>query len=128
MYVKVDELLNIFHFQHDVALECTCKFSKFKYYSRIHQTSNQKINLKLNLMSHFQTYLLSIYIVPKFSEFCNQFIINSKKGTMLLLCYLKLFKIYFFLLLLEIGPFFDCFGDNYFFLVYFIMFSSLFPL
>jgi hypothetical protein len=25
-----------------VALKCTCKFSMFKYYNRIHQTSNKK--------------------------------------------------------------------------------------
>ncbi len=86
---------------------CTCRFSTFKYYSRIHQTSSGKVGLKFNLTHHFQT--LFIYIVPKFLKFCNQFIINSKKGTMLL------FLIYFLLLLSKTKPFFDNFGDNYFF-------------
>jgi len=108
--------------------KCTCKFSKFKYYSRIHQTYNGKVDLKLNLTSHFQTYLLSIYIVPKFFKFCNHLIINSKKGNMLLLCYLNLFSIYFFPLLPKIGSYFDCFGNNYIFFIYFTMFSPLFPL
>ncbi len=44
-YVKVDDLLSILHFQHDVALKCTYEFSTFKYYSRIHQTSDEKIGL-----------------------------------------------------------------------------------
>jgi hypothetical protein len=88
---------------------CTCRFSTFKYYSRIHQTFSGKVGLKFNLSRHFQTYLLFIYIVPKFLKFCNQFIINSKKGTMLL------FSIYFLLLLSKTKPFFDYFGDNYFF-------------
>jgi hypothetical protein len=88
--VKVDELLNILHFQHDVALKCTWKLSTFKYYNRIHQTSNGKIDLKLNLISHFQTYLLSIFVVPKFFKFYNHLLINSKKGTMLLLRYFKI--------------------------------------
>jgi len=58
----VDELLNILHFQQDVAPKCICKFSTFKYYNRIHQTSNEKVGLKFNLTSHFQTHLLSIFI------------------------------------------------------------------
>jgi hypothetical protein len=103
--VKVDELLNILHFQHDVALKCTCKFSTFKCYSRIHETSNGKIGLKFNLTSHFQTYLIFIFIMPKFFKFCNHLIINSKKGTILLLCYFKLFSIYFLLLLSKLDHF-----------------------
>ncbi len=43
--VKVDEWLNILHFQYNVALKCTCKFSTCKYYRRIHQTSNEKVGL-----------------------------------------------------------------------------------
>ncbi len=93
--VKVDELLDILNFQHDVALKCICKFSTFKYYSRIHQTSNGKVGLKLKLTDHFQTYLLSIFIVLKKFKFYNHLIINSKKGTMLLLCYFQSFSIYF---------------------------------
>ncbi len=107
--MKVNELLNILHFQHNVALKCTCKFSTFKYYNRIHQTSNGKVGLKLNLTNHFQTYLLSIFIVPKFFKFCNHLIINSKEGMMHLLCYYKLFSSYFLLLLSKIGPFFNYF-------------------
>ncbi len=113
--MKVDELLNILHFQHDVTLKCTCKFSTFKYYNRIHQNSNGKIGLKLNLINHFQTYLLSIFIVPKTLKFYNHLIINSKKVTMFLLCYFQLFSIYFLLLLPKTRPFFYCFKNNYFF-------------
>jgi hypothetical protein len=123
--VKVDELLNILHFQHDVALKCTCKFSTFKYYSGIHQTSNGKVCLKLNLTNHFQTYLLSIFSLPKFHKFCNHLIINSKKGTILLLCYFQLLSIYFLLLLSKIGPLFDCFGNNYFFRVFYHAFTPI---
>jgi hypothetical protein len=68
--VKVDELFHILHFQQDVTLKCICKFSTFKYYSKIHQTYNEKVGLKLNLMSHFETCLLSIFIAyRKFSKF-----------------------------------------------------------
>ncbi len=76
--MKVNELLNILHSQHDVALKCTCKFSTFKYYYNkiIHQTSNEKVGLKLNLTNHFQTYLLFIFIMPKFLKFFNHLIIN----------------------------------------------------
>jgi len=42
--VKVNELLNIFHFQDDVTLKCTYKFLMFKYYSRIHQLFNEKVS------------------------------------------------------------------------------------
>jgi hypothetical protein len=42
---------------------------------------------KLNLTNRFQTYLLSTFIVPKFLKFCNHLTINSKKSTMVLLCY-----------------------------------------
>jgi hypothetical protein len=38
-------ILNVFHFQHDVVLKCTFKFSTFKYYSRIYQNFNGKICL-----------------------------------------------------------------------------------
>jgi hypothetical protein len=38
--VKVDELLNILHFQHDVGLKYICKFSMFNYYSKIYQNFN----------------------------------------------------------------------------------------
>ncbi len=110
--MKVDELLNILHFQHDVALKCSCKFSTFKCYSKINQTSCGKIGLKFNLTSF--SNMLSIFIVLKFFKFCNHLIINSKKGTMILLCYFKLFSMYFLLLLSKTGPFFYCFGDNYF--------------
>jgi hypothetical protein len=44
-YVKVDELLNVLHFQRNVTLKCTCKFTMFKYYSRIYQTYNGKVGL-----------------------------------------------------------------------------------
>jgi hypothetical protein len=43
--MKVDELLNILHFQRDVTLKCTCKFTMFKYYNRIYQTSIGKVGL-----------------------------------------------------------------------------------
>jgi hypothetical protein len=46
-----------------------CKLSTFKYYNRIHQKYNGKVSLKLNLTSHFQTYLLFIFVVPKFFKF-----------------------------------------------------------
>jgi hypothetical protein len=59
---------------------------------------------KLNF-SHFQTYLLSTFIVPNFFKFWNHLTINSKKNTIVLLCYLKLFSIYFFLL---VSNYFDC--------------------
>ncbi len=121
--MKVDELLNIFKFQHDVALKCTCTFSTFKYYNWIHQTYNGKVGLKLNLTNHFETYLLSIFIVPKFLKFYNHLIINSKKGTMLLLYYFKLFSIYFLLLLSKTRPFYDYFGDNYFFGILYHVFT-----
>jgi hypothetical protein len=35
---------------------------------------------KLNLTSHFQTYLLFIFIVQKFFKFCNHLITNLKKN------------------------------------------------
>ncbi len=120
--MKIDELLNILHFQHDVALKCSYKFSTFKYYSRIHQTFNGKVGLKLNLTNHFQTYLLSIFIMPKFFKFCNHLIINSKKGTMFLLCYFKLFSIYFLLLLSKTRPFFTTL-EKITFSIYFTMLS-----
>ncbi len=44
-WVKVDELLNIFHFQHNVDLNYIFKFSTFKYYSSIHQTYNEKVGV-----------------------------------------------------------------------------------
>jgi hypothetical protein len=113
----------IFKFQHDVALKCTCTFSTFKYYSRIHQNYNGKVGLKLNLTNHFQICLLSIFIVPKFLKFYNHLIKISKKGTMLLLYYFQSFSIYFLLLLSKIGPFFYCFGDNYFFLILYHVFT-----
>jgi len=43
--------------------------------------------LKLYLISHFQTYLLFTFIVPKFFKFYNHLTIKSKKNTMILLCY-----------------------------------------
>jgi len=124
--VKVNELLDILNFQHDVALKCTCKFSTFKYYSRIHQTSNGKVGLKLNLTNHLQTNLLSIFIVPKFFKFYNHLIINSKKSTMLLLCYFQLFSIYFLILLSKTESFFDCFENNYFLCILYHVFTPQF--
>jgi len=47
-------------FQHDVALKCTCKFSRFKYYNKIHQSSNGKIclnSIQLIIFKH-TCYLL----------------------------------------------------------------------
>jgi len=61
---------------------------------------------KLNF-NHFQAYLLSTFIVPKFLKLCNHLTINSKKSTIVLLCYLKLFSIYLFLLVSKIKPLFD---------------------
>jgi len=121
--VKINELLDILHFKHDITLKCTCKFSTFKYYNKIHQNFNGKIGLKLNLTNHFQTYLLFIFIVPNFFNFFIHLIINSKKGTMFLLCYFQLFSIYFRLLLLKIGPFFHYFGDNYFLYSFYHVFT-----
>jgi len=43
--MKIDGLLNIFHFEHNVTLKYTCKFSMFKYYNKIHQISNEKTSL-----------------------------------------------------------------------------------
>ncbi len=126
--VKVGEsrcIIEYSPFLNNVALKCTRKFSKFKYYNIIHQTSNGKICLKHNLTSHFQTYLLSIFIVPKFHKFCNHLIINSKKGIMLLLCYFQLFSIYFLLLLSKIEPFSGCFGNNYFFYIFYHAFTPI---
>jgi hypothetical protein len=77
---------------------------------------------KLNLTNHFQTYLLFTFIVPKFLEFCNHLTINSKKGTMFLLCYLKLFSIYFLLFVSKIEPFFTIFFKSIV-SIYFNMFS-----
>ncbi len=93
--VKINELLDILHFKHDITLKCTCKFSTFKYYNKIHQNFNGKIGLKLNLTNHFQTYLLFIFIVPIFFNFFIHLIINSKKGTMFLLCYFQSTFVYF---------------------------------
>jgi hypothetical protein len=68
-------------------------------------------------------HLLFTFIVPKFFNFYNHLIINSKKNTMLLLCYCKIFSIYFLLLALKIGPFFDYLGDNYFFYILYHAFT-----
>ncbi len=80
--------------------------------------------MKLNLTNHFQAYLLPIFIVPKFLKFCNHFIINSKKGTMLLLCYFQLFSIYFILLLSKTRPFLTTL-EIIIFSIYFTMLSPL---
>jgi hypothetical protein len=77
---------------------------------------------KLNLTNHFQTYLLFTFIVPKFFEVCNHLTINSKKSTMLLLCYLKLFSVYFLLFVSKIEPFFTIFFKSIV-SIYFNMFS-----
>jgi len=74
---------------------------------------------KLNLIRHFQTYLLSIFIVPKFLQF-----LNSNKSTMLLLCYLNCFSIYFFLVS-KIRPLFDCLFLTTF-SIYFTMLSPFY--
>jgi len=78
------------------------------------------LNLKESLGVH---HLLVTFIVPKFLNFCNHLIINSKKNTMLLLCCCKIFSIYFLLLALKIGPFFDYLGDNYFFYIFYRAFT-----
>jgi hypothetical protein len=85
MQVKVDELLNIFHFHHNVDLNYTFKFSTFKYYSSIHQIYNEKVGVNSFLTNHFQTYLLSNFIVQKFFKIYNHVTINPKKSTMPLL-------------------------------------------
>jgi hypothetical protein len=54
--------------------------STFAHYNKIYQTFNAKVGLKHNLTNQFQTYLLFNYIILKFSKFCNQLIINSKKA------------------------------------------------
>ncbi len=52
-----------------VALKCTCKFSMFKYYNRIHQTSNGKVCLNSICLVIFKhtCYLLLLY--QSFSNF-----------------------------------------------------------
>ncbi len=120
--MKVDELLNILHFQHDVALKCTYKFSTFKYYNRIHQTSNWKVCLNSIWLIIFKNTCYLFYCT-NFFQIYNHFIMNLKKSTMFLLCYLKLFSIYFLLLVSKIGLFFYFFKKTIFY-VYFTMLSS----
>jgi hypothetical protein len=64
--VKVDELLNIFHFQHNVVLKCTCKFSAFKYYSRMHQMSNGKVGLLQFDQSFSNIFVIYFYFTKVF--------------------------------------------------------------
>ncbi len=107
-------IIEYFSLSHDVALKCICNFSIFKYYNRIHQTYNGKVSLKLNLTSHFHTYLLSIFIVSKFLKFCNHNYKLKERHH----AFIMLFSIIFNILssiLSKIGPFFYCFGDNYVF-------------
>ncbi len=67
-------------------LKCTCKFSTFKHYNKIHQSSNGKICLNSIQLIIFQTYLLPILFCQSFSNF----VITS------LLCYLNFLKNYYF--------------------------------
>ncbi len=122
--MKIDSnLLNIFHFRNEVAFKCNCKFSMFKYYSRLHQTSNGKNMFKLNLTNHVKTYLLSTFIVPKFIKFYNHLTINSKKSTMLLICYFLKNSIYFLLFVSKTRPFFNYLFLNYFFCIFYDAFT-----
>jgi len=68
---------------------------------------------KLNLINHFITSLLFVFIVPKIFKFCNHYIINSKKNTMFLLCYFKFFQSTFFYL---------CHKLDHFFIIFFFFF------
>jgi hypothetical protein len=112
--VKIDELLNIFHFQHDVIVKCICEFLMFKHYSKMHQTSNEKIGLNSIWPIIFKHNCYLLLLCEFFFKICNHLIINSKKSTMFLLCHLKLFSIYFLVLVWKIGPFFYCIIDNTF--------------
>ncbi len=76
------------------------------------------------MTTHFQTYLLFTFIMPKFFKFCNHFIINLKKSTMFLLSYFKLFSTYILLLVSKIRQFFDYFGDVYFFCIHYHAFTQ----
>jgi hypothetical protein len=68
-WVKVDELLNIIHFQYNIALKCTCKISTFKYYRRIHQTSNEKIGLNSISLVIFKHTCYPFLLCQSFSNF-----------------------------------------------------------
>jgi hypothetical protein len=105
--VKIDELLNILHFQHNVTIKRICKFLMFKYYSKVHQTSSKKISLNSISPIIFKHTCYLFLLCEGFFKICNHLIINSKKNTMLLLCNFKLFSIYFLVLVSKVGPFFE---------------------
>ncbi len=75
---------------------------------------------QLNLTSHFQTYLLSTFIVPKFLKFCNHLNINSNKSTMFIMI-LNYFQSTFFYLCQKLDHFFIAFLTTFY--VYFTMLS-----
>ncbi len=81
---------------------------------------------KLNFTSHFQTYLLSTFIVLKFLKFCNHLTINSKKSTMLLMCYFyNYFQSTFFYLYKKTRPFFDYLFLTPCFYIFYHVFTQL---
>jgi hypothetical protein len=106
--MKGNQLLNILHFQHDVALKCICKFSNFKYYSKIHQTSNGEVGLN-SIFKHtcyivpklFKFVITSLYIQRKAPWFY-YIISNYFQSTFFYLCK----KLDHFLIVLEITTFF----------------------
>ncbi len=48
------------------------------------------------MINHFQSYLLSTFILQKFFKFCNHLIINSKKITMIYYVIFNYFQSFFF--------------------------------
>ncbi len=73
--MKVHWLLNILHFQHDVALKCTCKFSTFKYYNKIHQTYYGKtcLNSIWVVISKHIFQSIFFYLYKKLDHFFTSF-------------------------------------------------------
>ncbi len=72
--------------------KCNCKFLVFKYYNKIQETYNGKICLNSIWQIIFKHSCYPLLLCQSFSNFViGNLIINSKKNTMLLLCYFQLF-------------------------------------
>jgi hypothetical protein len=117
--VKVDELLNILHCQHDITSKCTCMFPTFKYYSIINQNFNEFF-FKNSIWPIIFKHVIYFYCTV-FFKFYNHLTINSKKSTMFLIIMLYwTISIYFLLLVSKIKTNFYCLFLTTFY-IYFTM-------
>ncbi len=117
--VKVDELLNILHFQYNVVFKCTCKFSTFKYYRKIHQTPSEKVGLNSILLVIFKHTCYLFLLCQSFSNF----VITSLETQRKALYFYQVLSIYFLLLVSKNGPFFYSLGNNYFSCIFYHVFT-----